>query len=99
MYKSFITRLTQTSIGKTSNLFNVENSKMQSATFGPTPGRVRSFSLTFSVSFSSVNLFKSTSLFNIFLVVSYTLTSLNPSPNALKSSTLALDNSSTVGNV
>ena len=33
---SFITLLTQTSIGKTSNLFN-ENNNMQSATLGPTP--------------------------------------------------------------
>lgn len=32
-------------------------------------------------------------------VVSYILLSLNPNPNALKSSTLAFDNCSGVGNV
>ena len=45
------------------------------------------------------NFFKSTSLFNIIFVVSYTLISLNPKPNFLYSSTLTFLNSSGVGNV
>ena len=39
-YKSFITLLTHTSMGNTSNLFKSENNKIQSATFGPTPDSV-----------------------------------------------------------
>ena len=99
MYKSFITRLTHTSIGNTSKRFSVENSKIQSATFGPTPGNVKSSSLTFNVSFSACNFSKLISLFNIFLVVSYTRTSLKPKPKLRKSFTSAFDNCSGVGNV
>ena len=72
---------------------------MQSATFGPTPGSVSSVFLTLLKSFSFFNCSKSTSLFFIILVVSYTLTSLNPKPSALKSSTLAFESSSIVGKV
>ena len=99
MYKSFITLRTQTSIGNTSNLFNVENNSMQSATFGPTPDRVRSSFLIFFVLFSCFNFSKSTSPFTIFLVVSNIYLSLKPKPNALKSSILAVANASGVGNM
>ena len=99
MYSSFITLLTHTSIGNTSNLFNVENSNMQSATFGPTPERVSSCSLTFNVSGSSCNSFKSTFFSNIICVVSYSLMSLNPSPSSLYSCTVTSFNCSGVGKV
>ena len=39
-------------IHKIDVLFNVENNKIQSATFGPTPDKLSSCSLTFKVSFS-----------------------------------------------
>ena len=86
-------------MGNTSNLFNVENSKIQSATFGPTPESFKSSSLTWFVSFISFNFEISTSLFKIILVVSYNLISLKPNPNSLYSSTETSFNSSTVGKV
>ena len=83
IYKSFITLLTQTSIGNTSNLFSSENNNIQSATLGPTPESFNNSSLTFNVSFSSFKYSRSISLFKIICVVSYSLISLNPRPNFL----------------
>ena len=99
MYNSFITLLTHTSIGNTSNLFNVENNKIQSATFGPTPDKLKSSSLTSCVFGFCSNFFKSTFPSSIVCVVSYSLISLNPRPNSLYLSTLTFFNSSGVGNV
>ena len=72
---------------------------MQSATFGPTPGNSNNLSLKIFTSFSFAS-FSNLCLFSfIILVVSYTLTSLNPNPSFLKSSTDALDNCLGVGKV
>lgn len=87
MYKSFITLLTHTSIGKISNLFNVENNKIQSATFGPTPDKFNSSALADVVS-NRCNFDKSISLFKTICVVSNNLISLKPNPSFLKSSTV-----------
>ena len=72
---------------------------MQSATFGPTPGSVNNFSLNLFVSFSFSSSSRLISPFNIIFVVSYTLLSLKPNPNPLKSSTDALLSWAGVGNV
>ena len=99
MYNSFITLRTQTSIGKTSNLFRSENKSIQSATLGPTPESVKSSSLIISVFFSSYQLFILT-LFELKIcTVSYILLSLNPVPNSLYSSILTFFKFSIVGNV
>ena len=71
---------------------------MQSATLGPTPSKVNNLSLASSVDIL-YNSSKLNSLLAIFLVVSNTRTSLNPSPTSLKSWTLAFESSSGVGNV
>ena len=99
MYKSFITLLTHTSIGKVSNLFSSENSKIQSATLGPTPESFNNSSLTSNVLELVFNLSISISFSRILCVVSYSLISLNPNPNFLYSSTVTSFNCSVVGKV